>query len=103
MTIRVGRHNEPNAVYIGRPSPLGNPFKMRNRSADERNRVCNLYAEWLTDQIHQDNESVLAELDRLANIALQGDLILGCHCAPLRCHGDTIKRILELMIALGKK
>lgn len=104
--IKVGRWNEPNAVYIGRPnprlnlkkSPLANPFVMRNKSIDERNRVCDLFDEWINDRIQNNDKAVIEEIERLKVIAMQGDLVLGCWCSPKRCHGESIKRIIDSMI-----
>ena len=91
--IRVGRKDERGAEYIGRGSPLGNPFRM-NGEAD-RDRVCDLYEKWFAERVSANDARVLVELRRLYLIAKQGDLVLGCYCAPKRCHGETIKRFLE--------
>lgn len=61
------------AVYCGRGSPYGNPFRMKNES--ERDLVCDLF-----------EEKILPSLDVTA---LRGkDLV--CYCAPKRCHCDSI-------------
>lgn len=67
-------------VYIGRGSKWGNPFKMKNQSQQERDRVCDEYEKWFwtTDLKHDLHE-------------LKGK-ILGCYCKPLRCHGDFLAR-----------
>lgn len=91
--IRVGRHYEPGAQYIGRGSPLGNPFRI-GRDGD-RNRVCDKYEEWFDLQVRQKSPGVMNELRRLHRLAQRGDLILGCYCSPNRCHGETIKRFLD--------
>jgi len=100
--IKVGRHNEPGAVYIGRAmprlnrkaSPLANPFRMRSEA--DRDEVCNRYEDWLQDQLAAENEAVCNEIDRLTALAhQQGGLTLGCFCAPKRCHGDSIKRVIN--------
>lgn len=93
--ITVGHKNQPGAQYIGRGSPLGNPFVMRDKSQTERNRVCDAYEVWFKEQVDKDNPLVMNELRRLYRIAQKGDLVLGCFCAPKRCHGETIKRFLE--------
>lgn len=69
------------AVYVGRPSPFGNPFPMRAES--DRDAVCNFYEAWL-----QKNPALIERAKR----ELRGkDLV--CWCAPLRCHADTLLRI----------
>jgi len=81
--------------YIGRPSPLGNPFKGNRKQTIPKYRV------WLNKQINGRNQKVIDELSRLKQIALEGDLYLGCWCAPLPCHGDVIKSCIEWCIAKG--
>ena len=67
-------------VYCGRGSKWGNPFKMNNYSKAERDRVCEEYEKWFwtTDLPNQ-----LHELK---------DKVLGCFCAPLKCHCDFLAR-----------
>lgn len=84
---RMGR----NIVYIGRPSILGNPYKLSKFGREESIR---LYEIWLRAKI-TDGKVVKKEIDRLARIARKGDLFLACWCYPKRCHGDVIKRIIE--------
>lgn len=88
--IKVGKKSDRNAIYIGRPSPLGNPFPMQNHTTEERDRVCDLYQEWFDRKINAGDTEILAALH-----AIPHDAILGCYCFPLRCHGDTIKRYLD--------
>lgn len=79
--------------YIGRGSPLGNPFKITYEMP--REDAIKAYAKWLLEQIQAGNQEVIGELDRLAGIAMEkGKLILRCYCAPKPCHGDVIKRVL---------
>lgn len=94
--IIVGRCNEARAVYVGRPSPLGNPFTMRNEA--DRDRVCDQYEAWFAQKVAHGDARVMNELRRLYRLASKGDLILGCYCAPKRCHADTIKRFLEQFV-----
>ena len=93
MSVRVGRHYESGAEYIGRGSPLGNPFVIGFDG--NRDTVCDRYEQWFTDRVAAGDPVVLAELRRLYRLARLGDLVLGCYCAPSRCHGETIKRFLD--------
>jgi hypothetical protein len=93
--IRVGRKHERNAVYIGRGSPLGNPFVMKDQSQAERDRVCDAYAVWLVSKIEDGDARVLGALEHIKVLSKQGDVVLGCFCAPKRCHGDFIKEICD--------
>ena len=65
------------AVYIGRGSKWGNPFRI---GADgDRATVIAKHESWLRDQHH-----LLRALDELRGC----DLV--CFCAPLPCHGDLL-------------
>jgi hypothetical protein len=89
-----------NSQYIGRGSPLGNPYKMLDTSNKERNRVCEEYNIWFSDKIRSRDQVVMVELRRLYQIAINRDLLLQCFCAPKRCHGETIKRFLDGYLGL---
>ena len=86
--------------YIGRGSPLGNPFShMDNTKAqhkvESREAAIEAYAKWLLEQIQAGNQEVIDEMDRLAHIAMtKGKLILRCYCTPKPCHGDVIRKVL---------
>lgn len=79
-------------VYIGRPSLLGNPFKIGQHGT--RREVIQRYRAWLWQQI-QLRGKVYEELERLAAIEKQSDLVLICWCKPANCHGDVIKSAVE--------
>ncbi|ASV43378.1 hypothetical protein [Vibrio phage JSF12] len=71
-------------VYIGRGSPLGNPFSSYGRLENIR-----LYhKQYLPAMI----ESGRISLDYLKS--LKGKR-LGCHCKPQPCHGDKLVEIIE--------
>jgi hypothetical protein len=82
---------------INRSTSLGNPFVMADYSQAERDRVCDAYEQWLPPKLLQ-KEAELAQFQQLLAIARNPEvqtLELICHCAPKRCHGDTIKRLLK--------
>jgi hypothetical protein len=64
-------------VYIGRGSKWGNPYRIGKDG--DRDRVCDKYIEYLNT--HPDLLAALPELK---------GKVLGCYCAPLRCHGDYL-------------
>jgi hypothetical protein len=68
------------AVYIGRGSKWGNPFKIGRDG--ERVAVIAKYERWLAEQHH-----LLRALDELSG----RDLV--CFCAPRSCHGDLLLRL----------
>jgi len=93
--MRTGAAGE----YIGRPSPLGNPFKIGRDG--NREEVIAKYRAWIEEQLDLDyggdwpQTRVQDEYQRLLMIAETRDLTLLCWCAPLACHGDVLKDIME--------
>ena len=86
-------------VYVGRGSPLGNPYthrpsalaKFRVASRDE---AVDKYEEWLRDRLMND-AIVRQAFDTLVDFyQCFGDLTLLCWCAPLKCHADIIKKMI---------
>lgn len=69
------------AIYIGRGSPFGNPFKID--ATNTRDVVCDKFENHLMN-----NPALIMKIKR----ELKGkDLV--CFCKPARCHGDTLLRI----------
>jgi len=73
-------------IYVGRPSPLGNPFAIGRDGT--REEVIEKYRAWLGT-----TDAALDELIRIR--AIPGDIELECWCAPAACHADVIKAALE--------
>lgn len=96
----VNQRRTKEGEYIGRPSPLGNPFSHKQGTRAEFvvptvEEAIGCYASWLDSQIEEDNQAVINELNRLMAIAIRtGKLSLRCWCAPGPCHGDVIKMVL---------
>ena len=67
------------AVYVGRPTKWGNPFKIGTSIG--REEVVKLYAEKLSEL---DKQNIIRELRGK-------DLI--CWCAPEACHADVLLEI----------
>jgi hypothetical protein len=65
------------AIYVGRGSKWGNPFRMLGNSVEMRHAVCDSF-----------EKLILTSLDVTE---LRGkDLV--CFCAPFRCHADALLR-----------
>ena len=69
------------AIYIGRPSKWGNPFKLH--SEFQREEILVKYLAWL-DKNPKLKEEIIRELKGK-------DLV--CWCSPKLCHGDVLIRI----------
>lgn len=76
----LNKRNDPitkGAVFVGRPSKWGNPFKIgRDGTRDE---VISKYRQWLLG-----SEELLAQLSELKGRDLY------CFCSPLPCHADVL-------------
>lgn len=91
MTKLINIRDNPNwrkegAVYIGRGSPFGNPFRFgRHRDREE---AIESYGEYFHRKLRFDKE-FLKEVNGLR------DKTLACFCAPKPCHGQVIIDFLE--------
>ena len=96
MTVKVvNKYKEPNHIYCGRGTPVGNPFVMSDKSDKERDRVCDAYGEWFEKEISKKWSPITDFVNNLVFSAIKGDINLGCFCAPKRCHCETIKSYID--------
>lgn len=77
-----------NAVYIGRGSKYGNPFKIGVHGT--RKEVIQKYRNYLLDEIEHGTFSV----DEIIGL-YETDLV--CYCHPLPCHGDVIHEFGKIL------
>jgi hypothetical protein len=78
LNARMVGRQPPDSVYVGRPSPWGNPYVIGRHGS--RAEVLARYSGWLDQQLEQNP----ALLDPLKG----KDLV--CWCAPLPCHADEL-------------
>ena len=83
-------------IYIGRPSPLGNPIKIGVHGT--RDYVIQRYRQWLPKQ-ELDSAAARAEMKNILYSAKRGNVELACHCKPFDCHGDVIKERIEYLLS----
>lgn len=85
------RHAVPShiqAVYVGRGTPLGNPFPITQ--TDDRASVIKKYRAYAAFKLsYLDKEFVDGLLD------LAGTDNISCSCSPQACHGDVIAEIWD--------
>lgn len=79
---------DPHDVYVGRPSPFGNPFSHKTGTLAEfqvatKEEAIRRFEKWLLEQ-----PALVARVKR----QLRGK-VLGCWCKPGPCHGDVLARI----------
>lgn len=100
----VNKHHKlllPNKIYIGRGSPLGNPFPIKE-GFSTREQVIEKYEDHFRGLIASNNKDAIQALDHMESIVRGGEnLYLECFCAPKACHGDIIKKYLEVQIREG--
>lgn len=99
--------------YVGRPSPLGNPFVIGRHG--QRSECIERFRQWLWGIVNKPLEAMdaaeqaawfeLMKLKQAAerNHAAGADLNLLCYCKPLACHADVIKGCLEWMMETERK
>ena len=82
-------------VRVDRSSVLGNVYKMKDNSEEERDRVCDLYEVYFNKKVKEIGE-FRNEVIRIYRMVRDGkDVALGCWCAPKRCHAEYIKEFIE--------
>jgi|CXWL01.1.fsa_nt_gi hypothetical protein len=75
-------------MLVDRNTPYGNPFVL-NIDGD-RNYVCEMYEKYAVWRLS-------AQPDWLKPLVGHN---LGCHCAPKRCHAETLLRLANRQLKL---
>lgn len=83
--LKVLKYAEDNGLYvrIDRFSDWGNPFLLDDDG--NREEVC----DWFENYYLPFRKSLLKKIKHLKG------KVLGCHCYPNRCHGETLKSIVD--------
>ena len=79
----VNVHSEKYDIYIGRGSIWENPFRIGFDG--DRFEVIEKYRKYLSSK----DKKFIKKLHELKGKKL------GCHCAPLPCHGDVLKELID--------
>lgn len=96
-------------VYIGRRSPLGNIYSHMHGTLAQyrvvnREEAVEKYGAYLRNKIEQKDAVIIKELNRIYNLAKNGQVNLVCYCSPRKCHGEVIKKIvLEKAMEVNKE
>ena len=96
-------------VYIGRRSPLGNIYSHMHGTLAQyrvvnREQAVEKYESYLRNKIELKDPAITKELNRIYSMAKTGSVNLVCYCAPRKCHGEVIKKlVVEKMLMAGKK
>lgn len=81
VNVKVGDEFD---VYIGRPSKWGNPYVIGKHG--NRCQVIVMYRDYIKSTPY-----LMRDLHELRG------KVLGCHCAPMPCHGDVLVELIEDM------
>jgi hypothetical protein len=92
ITIINKHHKKGSGEYIGRGSPLGNPFPITKELP--RLKAIAQYKTWLYAKVTEGDVRVSNELMRLILLARKQPIALECFCAPQPCHGEIIRDLL---------
>ncbi len=83
---RKGKNFLPDPwIYVGRGSPLGNPFRPGYQTSHEDALAS--YRRWLWDRIRHNDPAVMRAMHSIAQ-----DSALVCSCSPKACHADIVLR-----------
>ena len=94
--------SNPNNFYIGRGSPLGNPFThngvrsvFKTFAFKTREQAIDAYDKYF-DKMYGTDEAFTKAFDEIYEHYKNGeDIYLQCFCKPLPCHGDIIADKLQ--------
>lgn len=97
MITVINKYKDKGGVSIMRgKSPLANPYRVsKDKGGYTRDTSTGAYKEWFKGKVEEKDQVIMKELRKLYKLAYEGDLSLSCCCAPLKCHGDTIKEYLD--------
>ena len=95
VRFSIGRRGSNTGSGCISAHALANPFKLKPRGKFERGESISRYKQWLEHKIEVRDPAVCAALNVIWRAAKQGDAELECFCAPLPCHGDVVKQVIE--------
>jgi hypothetical protein len=92
--------------YIGRPSPLGNPYthlqdsKTAEYLVDTRDKAIESYEVYLYTKLENNDKEIVDAINQILEIYKKyGKVNLCCWCKPKSCHGDYIKKYLDSILS----
>jgi hypothetical protein len=98
ILIKNQKYYDGPGEYVGRPSILGNPFKIGEVGSLTREDAIRRYDLWLEDQLQNNVHVQDAMIQCIHTLETERVLTLICWCAPKPCHADIIKsKLLELL------
>ncbi len=99
VRFSIGRESSGTGASSVPAHALANPFKLTPYGSYTRNESITAYEAWLTQKVRARNPDVCTALNDIWRAVKRGEVELECFCAPLPCHGDVIKRVVEAKLA----
>jgi len=78
-------------IYIGRPSKWGNPFSHKTGTLAE------FKVSTREESIEKYEDYLLSRKDLMDSLPELKNKILGCWCKPSKCHGDVLKKYIDIL------
>lgn len=83
------------AVFVGRGSPLDNPFRTAPVGPYGDDESIELYRKYLAAALKRKDPAIRSALNDVWTKAKNGGVRLTCFCGQARCHAFTIKELVE--------
>jgi len=93
INVRNKSNWKGKGFYVGRPSPLSNPFIITDTQS--RDFCIKSYSHMIKNSILNSDFNIISALSNLYSYLIKyGELNLICYCSPKPCHAEIIKKIL---------
>lgn len=93
INVRNRKHWNGEGFYVGRPSPLSNPFIIAGDQT--REIVIKQYGNYLINTIKENDVHIITALQNIESYLIDnGKCNLICYCSPKLCHAEIIKQVL---------
>lgn len=97
---RDENNNQIMHLFVGRPSPLGNPYKMgklkREQAVAKFDNLCDRQASKLPNKTNNTVGQILTLIEQCKKKEI-AELRLYCYCSPKLCHAKVIKKYILLL------
>jgi len=110
INIRNNIPTDGKYFYIGRNNQgnvLGNPYTHKTGTlaqykVSSREEAISKYESYFKES-YNNNDEFKRTIDEIYNCYLEGNKVyLGCWCKPSSCHGDIIKKFIEIKYIKNK-
>jgi hypothetical protein len=100
--IQVGRPHRDRGIYVGRPTPLGNPFRIGAGRTPAQ--AVSGYREYFPTLLRE-NAAARRQFEGLVGAARVADIVLLCWCRSTteqkpECHADVIAEAVATAVQM---